>query len=161
MNKAAVAMVLSALVFACGSKPSEESCEQAVDNIRKLTNQTHTSLGADREGAVRACRAQSSGKTVECMAEARTQQELFGCGGAIAEAVRKAQAQQQALAVDDAGPGKPAASDAAPSAGTASDAGAGDSGDASAAVPAGEAATGETPAATDAKAPAAGAGSTP
>ncbi len=74
---------------ACSTKPSEEACEKAVNNIRKLTGQSHTDVGADKRAAIRSCRAQSSKDTVECMAEARTSQELFACGGKMAEEVKK------------------------------------------------------------------------
>ena len=41
-------------------EPSEEACEKAVNNIRKLTGQSNTDVGADKRAAVRSCRAQSS-----------------------------------------------------------------------------------------------------
>ncbi len=74
----------------CSTRPSEEACEKAVGNIRKLTGQSHTELGADKRAAVRSCRAQSSKDTVECMAEARTAEELFACGGKMADEIKKA-----------------------------------------------------------------------
>jgi len=74
----------------CSTRPSEEACEKAVGNIRKLTGQSHTELGADKRAAVRSCRAQSSKDTVECMAEARTADELFACGGKMADEIKKA-----------------------------------------------------------------------
>jgi hypothetical protein len=85
-----------ALLGACSTKPSEESCEKAVNNIRKLTGQSHTDVGADKRAAVRSCRAQSSKDTVECMAEARTAEELFACGGKMAEEVKKLMDAQKA-----------------------------------------------------------------
>lgn len=91
------AAVLAAALFpgltGCDTKPTEEACERAVINIRKLTGQTQSEVGADRRAAVRSCRAQSSRDTVECYAEARTKEELFGCGGEVAEALRKSQTQ--------------------------------------------------------------------
>jgi hypothetical protein len=89
-----LAPVLAAALFTlagCAAKPSEEACERAVVNIRKLTGETHSELGADRRTAVRSCRAQSNRDTVECYAEARTKEELFGCGGELADAVREAE----------------------------------------------------------------------
>ena len=91
------------LVLGCSSKPSEEACEKAVANIRKLTGQSNTEIGADKRAAVRSCRAQSSGETVECMAEARTSEELFACGGKMAEALKK---MEQEKAAPPAEPGK-------------------------------------------------------
>ena len=73
----------------CSTKPSEEACEKAVSNIRKLTGQSNTEIGADKRAAIRSCRAQSSKDTVECMAEARTAEELFACGGKMAEQLKK------------------------------------------------------------------------
>jgi hypothetical protein len=82
--------VLLLLGAGCSTRPSEEACEKAVNNIRKLTGQSHSEVGADKRAAVRSCRAQSSKDTVECMAEARTADELFKCGGKLADEVRKA-----------------------------------------------------------------------
>lgn len=82
-----VALLLGA---GCSTRPSEEACEKAVNNIRKLTGQSHTEVGADKRAAIRSCRAQSSKDTVECMAEARTAEELFKCGGKLADEVRRA-----------------------------------------------------------------------
>ena len=85
---------------ACSTKPSEEACEKAVNNIRKLTGQSHTDIGADKRAAIRSCRAQSSKDTVECMAEARTSEELFACGGKRAEGVKKLLEEQKKEASD-------------------------------------------------------------
>jgi len=81
---------LAILVAAgCSSKPSEDACEKAVTNIRKLTGQSNTDVGADKRAAVRSCRAQSSKDKVECMVEARTVEELDKCGGKFAAEVKK------------------------------------------------------------------------
>jgi len=83
-------LALAILVAAgCSSKPSEEACEKAVTNIRKLTGQSNTDVGADKRAAVRSCRAQSSKDKVECMVEARTVEELDKCGGKFAAEVKK------------------------------------------------------------------------
>ena len=94
---------------ACSTKPSEEACEKAVNNIRKLTGQSHTDVGADKRAAIRSCRAQSSKDTVECMAEARTSQELFACGGKMAEEVKKFVESQKKAGVGGAAAGGGAA----------------------------------------------------
>lgn len=73
----------------CSSKPSQEACEKAVSNIRKLTGQSNTDVGADKRAAVRSCRAQSSKDKVECMVEARTVEELDKCGGKFAEEIKR------------------------------------------------------------------------
>lgn len=82
------ALLLGAL-GACDSRPSESACEKAVENIRKLTGQSQTEVGADPKAAIRSCRAQSDKDTVECMAEAPTQEKLFACGGEFAETIKK------------------------------------------------------------------------
>ena len=93
-----LALVLGA---GCSTRPSEEACEKAVSNIRKLTGQTHTEMGADKRAAIRSCRAQSSKETVECMGEARTAEELFPCGGKMADEVKKLmEAQKKEAAVE-------------------------------------------------------------
>ena len=97
-----------ALCAACSTKPSEEACEKAVANIRKLTGQSHTDVGADKRAAVRSCRAQSSKETVECMAEARTAEELFACGGKMAEEVKKlSEAEKQKASGGEGAPPPP------------------------------------------------------
>ena len=88
LTAAALTLGLALLASGCGSKPSEELCQRAVENIRKLTGGAHTDVGADPKAAVRSCRAQSDSETVECMAEARTTQELYGCGGEMAETLK-------------------------------------------------------------------------
>ena len=92
----------------CSTKPSEEACEKAVNNIRKLTGQSNTDIGADKRAAIRSCRAQSSKETVECMAEARTPEELFACGGKMAETVKKAMEAQKKDAPPAPAPQDPA-----------------------------------------------------
>jgi hypothetical protein len=105
-------MLVLGAAAGCTSKPSEEACEKAVNNIRKLTGQSHTDIGADRRAAIRSCRAQSDKKTVECMAEARTAEELFGCGGELAAEVKKL---MEAQAKEDAeGKAPPATPEAPP-----------------------------------------------
>jgi hypothetical protein len=91
MTRVGAVLIGVALLFAagCSTRPSEEACEKAVNNIRKLTGQSHTDVGADKRAAIRSCRAQSSKKTVECMAEARTADELAKCGGKMADEVKR------------------------------------------------------------------------
>ncbi len=100
MKRVVLAMLLLGGAAGCSTKPSEESCEKAVNNIRKLTGQSHTDIGADKRAAIRSCRAQSSKDTVECMAEARTSDELFACGGKMAEGVKKLLEEQKKEAKD-------------------------------------------------------------
>lgn len=108
----AVLFVLALFAGAgCSTRPSEEACEKAVTNIRKLTGQTHTEMGADKRAAIRSCRAQSSKDTVECMAEARTAEELFACGGKMAAEVKKL---MEAQKTDKAAQAKPTPGGAIP-----------------------------------------------
>lgn len=100
MKRVVLALLLLGGAAGCSTKPSEESCEKAVNNIRKLTGQSHTDIGADKRAAIRSCRAQSSKDTVECMAEARTSDELFACGGKMAEGVKKLLEEQKKEAKD-------------------------------------------------------------
>jgi len=96
---AGILLILGAAA-GCSTKPSEEAWEKAVSDIRKLTKQSNTEIGADKRAAIRSCRAQSSKDTVECMAEARTAEELFGCGGKMAEQLKKAMEAQAKEATD-------------------------------------------------------------
>lgn len=83
------AVGLAAALVGCTKKPTEEACDEAIANIRKLTGHSNTEDGPDRRAAVRSCRAQSNADTVECYAEAQTVQELYGCGGDMAAAVQE------------------------------------------------------------------------
>ncbi len=89
MTRLVLIGVLLVAAAGCSAKPSEEACEKAVNNIRKLTGQSNTDVGADKRAAVRSCRAQSSKDKVECMVEARTVDELDKCGGKFADEVKK------------------------------------------------------------------------
>ena len=87
--------VLAAALAGCNTKPSEEACEKAIENIRTLTGQTGE-LGPRQRAAMRSCQAQSQRETVECYASARSKEELFSCGGELADAVRKAEEKSRA-----------------------------------------------------------------
>ena len=95
MRRVVLALLLLGGAAGCSTKPSEESCEKAVNNIRKLTGQSNTDVGADKRAAVRSCRAQSSKDKVECMVEARTVEELDKCGGKFAAEVKKMMEEQK------------------------------------------------------------------
>ena len=67
------------LVFAACEKPTEDSCRQALANMRDLLG-TDTSLGAgDIESSVRRCKGGSSKQAVECAAKAKSLDELEKC----------------------------------------------------------------------------------
>jgi hypothetical protein len=83
---------LLASLIGCTPKPSQEACEKAVLNIRRLTGDTHTEAGPVHRAAVRSCQSQSTRDTAECYERAQTKEELFSCGGDIAEAVRATEA---------------------------------------------------------------------
>lgn len=89
------AVGLAAALAACTAKPTEEQCEKAVANIHKVTGHSQPESGSARGAAVRSCRAQSSRDTVECYIAAQTVDDLFGCGGELADAVRAAQKKQE------------------------------------------------------------------
>ncbi len=116
---------LAAMLAGCARKATEEACDKAIANIRKLTGQAHSEVGADRRAAVRSCRAQSSRDTVECYVEAQTTEELFGCGGELAEAVRAAEKKQGTGAAGSGAAGGAKGSGAGAGAGTGSGAGSG------------------------------------
>jgi len=67
------------LLFAACEKPSEDSCRQALANMRDLLG-TDSTLGAgDIESSVRRCKGGSSKKAVECAAKAKSLDELEQC----------------------------------------------------------------------------------
>jgi hypothetical protein len=105
---------LAAALAGCTKKPTEEACDKAIVNIRKLTGQANSEVGADRRAAVRSCRAQSSSDTVECYVEAQTVEELFGCGGEMAAAVREMEKKMGAGSGAGAAPADKAGAGAAP-----------------------------------------------
>jgi hypothetical protein len=85
------AVGLAAALAGCNAKPTEEQCQRAVTNIRKVTGQSQTEGGSALGAAVRSCRAQSNRDTVECYIAAQSVDQLFACGGELANAVRAAQ----------------------------------------------------------------------
>lgn len=89
------AAALALALVGCDAKPTEEACDRAVLNIRKVTGQTHIEVDSDHRAAVRSCRAQSSRDTVDCYVDAQTKEQLFACGGELAEAVRQAEQQKK------------------------------------------------------------------
>jgi hypothetical protein len=105
---------LAAALAGCTKKPTEEACDKAIVNIRRLTGQSNSEVGADRRAAVRSCRAQSSSDTVECYVEAQTVEELFGCGGEMAAAVREMEKKMGAGPGAGAAPADKAGAGAAP-----------------------------------------------
>ncbi|HKE14805.1 MAG TPA: hypothetical protein VKB80_08085 [Kofleriaceae bacterium] len=118
------ALGFAAALAACNAKPTQEQCEQAVTNIRKVTGQSQTEGGSARGAAVRSCRAQSNRKTVECYIAAQSVDQLFQCGGELAGPVRAAEKKR----LDSAGPaggGAAGASGAGSGAGASAGAGAG------------------------------------
>lgn len=82
---------LFAALVGCTAKPSQEACEKAVQNIRRLTGDTHTEAGPEQRAAIRSCQAQSSRDTAECYMRAQTKEELFTCGGELADSVLAAE----------------------------------------------------------------------
>lgn len=88
---AALAALTAWGVIGCSPKPTEDQCEKAVANIRKLTGQADTEVSSsERRGAVRSCQAQSNRKMVDCIIAADSEQALASCGGGMAEVIKKA-----------------------------------------------------------------------
>ncbi len=103
---------LVAALAGCAAKPSQESCEKAVQNIRRLTGVTHAEAGPEQRAAVRSCQAQSSKDTAECYMRAQTREELYKCGGDLADSLRAAEQKsaEEPAAGTGATPAPPSAS---------------------------------------------------
>ena len=107
------AALLAALV-GCTAKPSQDACEKAVQNIRRLTGDTHTEAGPEQRAAIRSCQAQSSRDTAECYMRAQTRDELYKCGGDLADALRAAEQKNAPAPAPAPPPGSGSAAGAAP-----------------------------------------------
>jgi hypothetical protein len=70
---------------ACKAKPSEQACKEAIDNVRRITEQSTSDMGADPIAMIRSCRGSSSKASVECMRVAKTLEDLNKCEGEIGE----------------------------------------------------------------------------
>lgn len=106
------AALLAALV-GCTSKPSQGACEKAVQNIRRLTGDTHTEAGPEQRAAIRSCQAQSSKETADCYMGAQTREELYKCGGDLADALRAAEKESADKAAGQTPAPPPASADPA------------------------------------------------
>jgi hypothetical protein len=109
----AAAALAAALASGCSARPSQASCEKAVQNIRKLTGQGSGDVGPDQRAAVRSCTAQSSRDTVDCYVSAQTLEQLTACGGELAGSLPRAgekPAPGSAPAGGSPGPGAPSGS---------------------------------------------------
>jgi Flp pilus assembly protein TadD len=106
------AALLAALV-GCTSKPSQGACEKAVQNIRRLTGDTHTEAGPEQRAAIRSCQAQSSKEPAECYMSAQTREELYKCGGELADALRAAEKESAEKSGGEAAAPPPASSSSA------------------------------------------------
>ncbi len=76
-----VLMLGVGLGSACKTKPSEKACKEAIENVRRITTQSASDVGADPIAAIRSCRANSSKEMVECMRTAKTEDDLAKCEG--------------------------------------------------------------------------------
>jgi hypothetical protein len=74
----AVALVLS---LAGCSRPTEDQCREAVDNINKLYGNKQPDPG-EISAAIRKCRAQSTKKSVACIKAATDVKTLEACDDA-------------------------------------------------------------------------------
>lgn len=75
----------SLLVLGCKAKPSEKACAEAIQNMRHITGQDMSDVGAAPEVLIRSCRGNSSKESVECMRAAKTEEDLVRCEGEAGE----------------------------------------------------------------------------
>lgn len=72
------AVVFGLLVLGACNKPSEESCRQAVANMRRILGTE--ALASDDGSDIRRCKGGSKKESVECAIKATTRAELEKCG---------------------------------------------------------------------------------
>ena len=72
-------LVVVLLSLGCGNKPSEEECKKAIANIQKVLGVAESAVEADTVAAVRKCRGQSTKAAANCMAGAKTIEEIDAC----------------------------------------------------------------------------------
>ncbi|MEO8701028.1 MAG: hypothetical protein ABI867_13350 [Kofleriaceae bacterium] len=77
ISRILVGVVTAGLLAAACTKPSEEDCKQAVENMQKLLD-TET-LTHDITSQVRRCRSGSTKKAVACAIAAKTEDDLRHC----------------------------------------------------------------------------------
>ena len=71
-------LVLCAWTLGCGNKPTEEDCKKAIANIQKVTG-VQPNTEEETLAAIRKCRGQSTKGAAECMANAKTTDEIDAC----------------------------------------------------------------------------------
>lgn len=122
-----LSMALMALLFVgltgCKAKPSEKDCQTAINNVRRITGQDSSDMGADPIAVIRSCRGNSSQKSVDCMIAAKSEEDLNACEGAVGTEYFKKEVEASEKRIKESGGGeetgdKPteAAIDAAPAA---------------------------------------------
>jgi hypothetical protein len=78
---ASVVVCLGLVGMAGCDKPSEASCKKAVANIRELFGTARMSVDVVADSAwIRACRATAKHSSVKCATDARSLEQLKGCG---------------------------------------------------------------------------------
>jgi hypothetical protein len=90
MRNAIAILLPAALAVALATgcdRPDEDSCRLAVENIQRIAQAGDRIERADTEAAVRSCRANASGESVQCMINARTMDDLLDCEGEFAEEI--------------------------------------------------------------------------
>lgn len=75
----ALGLGVTGLGLGCKAKPSEKACREAINNIRRITEQSANDVGGDPVADVRSCRGNSSKKAVECWRAAKTLEDLARC----------------------------------------------------------------------------------
>ena len=99
---APLALALSSiLVVGCTAKPSEKACKEAIENVRRISGQDMSDVGADPTAAIRSCRGNSSKESVDCMRNAKSLDDLRACEGDVGEIYFQEAAEQEKKQADE------------------------------------------------------------
>lgn len=91
----------SVLLVGCKTKPSEKACKEAIENVRRISGQDMSDVGADPTAAIRSCRGNSSKQSVECMRTAKNIEDLRACEGEAGEAYFQEAAEHEKKQADE------------------------------------------------------------
>ncbi len=83
LRAALLALLCVGTTQSCKAKPSEKDCETAINNVRRINGQDSSDMGADPVAMIRSCRGSSSQASVECMMQAKTEEDLLSCEGDV------------------------------------------------------------------------------
>ncbi len=76
-----LAMFMTSACSSCSTKPSQESCQQAIANIRKIHGTTTMNVGATPRQAIRSCQGTATRQSVQCFIDANSEEDLLKCTG--------------------------------------------------------------------------------